>query len=188
MRESEVRRRWEHVLDVVKSEASIDLSDTMELRCFSTRSSFVRGIMDHHHSYRFPGNPADAYYLPEDDIVLIGTYVSAIPWIIDFICLHEVFHHVYRRELDQEDRESLHRSSTAHRGEIADAFSQSGRSMPWRIEERLCDVFAARFVEMIPRQYVALGRLHGTIIEPVTSSRRCLPGSGRIIEDGRHHG
>jgi hypothetical protein len=188
MRASDVQRRWEHVLDIVKSEASIDVLGTVELRCFPTRASFIKELGKHHHTYRFPGNPADAYYLPEDRMVLIGTYVSAVPWVIDFICFHEVFHHIYRHDFDQGDRASLHRSSAIHREEIVDAFDQSGRPLPWYVEERLCDVFAARFVERIPRQYSALGRLHRIVIEPVTSARRSLPHPGRITDDGRHHG
>lgn len=166
------------MLDIVRSEASIDVSGTVELRCFPTRASFIKELGEHHHTYRFPGTPADAYYLPEDRVVLIGTYVSSVTWVMDFICFHEIFHHLYRQELDQDDRSSLHRSSAVHRDEITSAFVRSGRPMPWRVEERLCDIFAARFVEQIPRQYSAMGRLHEHIIDPVISARRCLPHPG----------
>ncbi len=83
MKETEVRCRWMRAIDLVTSVTSIDLSGRLELRCFATRVAFVRELQNHGHAYRFPGNPADAYYLPDDSVVLIGTYVSPVNWVIE---------------------------------------------------------------------------------------------------------
>lgn len=167
-----MRCRWMRAIDLVTSVTSIDLSGRLELRCFATRVAFVRELQNHGHAYRFPGNPADAYYLPDDSVVLIGTYVSPVNWVIDFICFHEIFHHIYRREIGAQDRSRVRRASSTHRDAIVEAFSDCGRSMPWPIEERLCDMFAARLAEHIPRRYRPLASLYGVVIEPTLSRRR----------------
>lgn len=160
------------MLDVVRAAASVDLSGEVELRCLPTRAAFVKELSRHRHAYRFPSDPADAYYLPEDRVVLMGTYVSPATWVIDFLCLHELFHHLYRHEFDDRRRVILRRHASASRPELVEAFRRSGRNMPWRVEERLCDVFAAKHAELIPGSYGLLGGLYQPIIAPVLPARR----------------
>lgn len=153
MHECDIRHRWRDLTVLVEHKLEIPVGDCLRLCCVETMLELAAEIARHQSSYSFPSGPADAYYLPDDRIVILAIGERKPGWLTDFICLHEIGHDVYLHWLPDKNAISIYNKTRKSSQRVRDAFLSIGRISPWRIEERICEIFAAGMCPELPEEY-----------------------------------
>lgn len=158
------------MLDEVRSRTGHDIRKKVKIVICEDEQDFLSIQMKMRgKNYSFPRdtNNIDALYFSDDRCIAVSPNVRLGTTSFDRVFLHECGHDLLRHEIPQDVVRRLRKAASKRRNEIDEAYTSVNSKIPWGIEERLADLFAAALIPHNQKGWSMMRKISLDIMEPI---------------------